>query len=510
MTGVVPRDGERGIAVDTAVTIAFSEPIDETTLNGSTVSLTDTEQGRTIGGRIELDGFSVVFTPAEPLRFGSEYSVVITDGIGDHSGNRLAHASTSSFWTRDMVTVSPAPALELQGLSGGSFIYGYVVVDVNSDGLKDLVYGGPRWVNDAGGWVNEPAEFTVLLNAVGGTFTEGNDIAFPLGTPKLVHPRDAKSADFNGDERDDIFFIGAGYDNDPWPGEENILLLSQPNGSFLDASSQLDNPVSGFSHSCAVGDIDNDEDADLVVVDIWGGSSPPAIYVLTNDGTGQFTSRTLHVSAASSMRWTASELVDLDNDGFLDLVLGEDGSSSKSMILWNTGQGKFDSAPLVLPPADPYFIVVDILPIDLNKDGYQDLVLSATKEYPVYEGQHLQALINLRNRDFADETPGHFPAQDTQAKWAYRIESADLDMDGDLDLVTLYDLAGPGEAQPIWLDDGNGVFSQLRLLSGGAPGTMIPIDVDSDGDTDFLKLSVEYFGNSQQVQRWAIVINNIR
>ena len=210
------------------------------------------------------------------------------------------------------------------------------------------------------------------------------------------------------------------------------------------------------------------------------------------------------------MVWTASELVDLDNDGSLDLVLGADSSSAISLILWNDGKGRFKNAPTMLPSPDPFFIVVDILPLDLNSDGYQDLVFSSTKESPAYEGQYLQALVSQTDGSFADETPSHFPSQDTRAKWSFRVEGADLDLDGDTDLVTLYDLAGPNEDHPIWLNDGSGVFSNTNTAPLSPPGTMIPIDVDADGDIDFLALSVYAFGNSEQVQRWTVVVNHTR
>jgi hypothetical protein len=79
-----------------------------------------------------------------------------------------------------------------------------------------------------------------------------------------------------------------------------------------------------------------------------------------------------------------------------------------------------------------------------------------------------------------------------------------------MDLVTLYDLAGPGETHPIWMNDGSGVFSQINLPAVSASGTMIPIDVDADGDLDFLALSVYAFGNPEQIQRWTVVLNQTR
>jgi hypothetical protein len=507
---VAPRDGARGIPPDTTITVAFSEPIDSSTVSETSLVLSEGQEGPAVGGNVAVEGQSLIFTPGQPLQFGMEYSAVLNAGIRDIAGNALAQAHAWRFRIEERFASASGPTIQLPGFSGGSFFMGYAVLDVNDDGLDDLIYGGPKWINSLGGWVDEPAQLTVLLNAGKGRFSKREGVAFPSGAPALVHPRDAKVADFNGDGKDDMFFLGAGYDQDPWPGEENLLLIAEPDGSFRDASDQLGNRVSGFSHSCAVGDIDADGDVDLVVVDIFGRFDPPAIYVLTNDGTGQFASRTQTVSGASSMKWTASELVDLDNDGSLDLVLGADSSGENSVILWNDRQGRFGSAPTLLPSPDPYSIVVDILPLDLNRDGYQDLVFSATKENPFYEGQYLQALVNDTDGRFADATSSHFPSQDGRAKWAFRVEAGDLDLDGDMDLVTLYDLAGPGETHPIWLNDGSGVFSQINLPAVSASGTMVPIDVDADGDLDFLSLSVSAFGNPEQIQRWTVVLNQTR
>jgi hypothetical protein len=507
---IEPSYSEEGIKVDSVITISFSEQMDESTIDSSSFQVIDAEQDVAIAGSLSFDGLSAIFTPTETLEFSKKYSVVITDSIKDLSGNNLTDSSTSWFKTEDILSTSNAAALELEGFSGGSFISGYAVLDMNSDGLDDLIYGGPKWINQKNGWVNEPAELTVLLNTGDDGFIKGNETIFPLGSPALVHARDAKADDLNGDGIKDILFIGHGYDSPPFPGEENVLLLSQPNGSFIDASNQLDNPVSGFSHSSAIGDIDNDGDVDLIVVDIYGGNANPSVYVLENDGLGQFTTRKIRFSGSSSFKWTASELVDLDNDGLLDLVLGEDGSRSISIVLWNQGDGVFRSAPTELPSADPYFIVADIISMDLNNDGYQDLLLSTTKESPVYEGSYLQVLINNKNKEFSDETPTHFPSQNLGHKWAYRIEKVDLDLDGDFDLVALYDLAESGYTQLIWINDGDGVFSILPLSDPNTRGTMIPIDVDADGDMDFMVLTVPFFGNNEQVQRWTTVLNNTK
>ena len=399
-----------------------------------------------------------------------------------------------------ILALNKKPPVLISGLSSGSFIYGYAVLDLNNDGLNDLVYGGPVWRNSENGFVNELAEITILLNQGEGQFFQGTDVIFPELAPALVHARDAKTADFNGDGYADLFFIGHGYDKPPFPGEENVLVLSQPDESYADLSGQLNNPVLGFTHSCAAGDIDNDNDIDLIAADLG------PVYVLVNDGTGTFTSHNLPLSTSS---WTSSELVDLNHDNTLDLVLGAGNSDSDSVVLWNSGDGIFGSDVSILPSNDGYPITTDILPFDLNNDGIMDLIITRTSESPFYAGSYYQGLINDGNKTFVEDQELRFPDHNLSTNWVMRLEKMDLDLDGDQDLITLYDLAESNKTELIWINDGDGVFS-LLILPESIRGTMIPIDVENDGDKDFLVLTVQSFGNDEQVQQWSTVINNTK
>lgn len=90
-----------------------------------------------------------------------------------------------------------------------------------------------------------------------------------------------------------------------------------------------------------------------------------------------------------------------------------------------------------------------------------------------------------------------------------RMEKIDIDLDGDLDLVMLYDLADSKNTQLIWINNGEGIFHLLPLPQE-MRGTMIPIDVDGDGDKDFLVLNVSFFGNNDQMQRWHVLMNTTK
>jgi hypothetical protein len=198
-------------------------------------------------------------------------------------------------------------------------------------------------------------------------------------------------------------------------------------------------------------------------------------------------------------------LVDLNNDDALDLVLGAAGLGTDSVVLWNPGNGAFGDDLTVLPTADDYPITTDILPFDMNNDGLLDLVIARTTD--TYEGSIYQVLINYLNNSFVVDAADRFVDHNLENNWIMRMEKLDLDLDGDQDLVSLYDLAESARTEEsIWINDGDGYFSLLRLPEH-LRGTMIPIDVDNDGDKDFLVLTVDYFGSDDQIQRWKTLIN---
>lgn len=229
---------------------------------------------------------------------------------------------------------TPTPAFDSPPKSA-AFRYYPIVMDINNDGRDDLIYAGPLWED---GWVNKKVPLTVMLNEADGWKEANHNDLFTGDKAEFTHARIMKVADFNGDGLPDIFIANHGYDIAPHSGEYNAILINNGNGFTVDTSSAAVN-YRGFTHALAVGDINNDGHIDVVVADITGSDVDDnyKVRVLTNDGKGNFSVKKVKTSSG----FTAAALIDVNNDGHVDLVLGGMDKNNKSTIILNDGKGTF-------------------------------------------------------------------------------------------------------------------------------------------------------------------------
>lgn len=154
-------------------------------------------------------------------------------------------------------------------------------------------------------------------------------------------------ADFNGDGQPDVFFVCHGIDFAPFPGENQRILLSQPNGTY----SNVQLPFSGFNHGGAAADLNGDGRPDVVLT-----SNQPQPYALLNNGDGTSFTQEFDRLPGTLSAFTF-ELIDTVGNGNYDLFVG-DGPPDGSMtlpngVLRNDGTGHFLSTPIVKFPNPP-------------------------------------------------------------------------------------------------------------------------------------------------------------
>jgi hypothetical protein len=317
-------------------------------------------------------------------------------------------------------------------------------------------------------------------------------------------------ADFNGDGRPDIF-LGRGADDFRPYGATNGLLLSQPDGTFVDASALLP-PLAGATGCAAVGDVNGDGYLDIYVGNVGAEGSGIGPYFLLNNGGTSFTMTTSNLppAVASLEVWYPTcAMLDVDGDGYPDLVLGA-GFRWPSVILLNDGHGDFTKRPPVsLPPGlldgpAPNTAAQSYAVIDLNGDGFPDLVVSQTQA-TAHAGHAIQALINDGQGGFTDQTSAYIAnAVDAAHNWIPSLKIADLNGDGIPDIaaeggILHRDHADPPVDPPIlaWVSDGLGHW--LPISASDVDPTWDPAlfisylvtDIDGDGLPDLIFFTVD-------------------
>jgi hypothetical protein len=279
-----------------------------------------------------------------------------------------------------------------------------------------------------------------------------------------------------------------GYDDHPFPGYQNTLVLSTPDGRWVDATGNLPQQ-DDFTHSATAADIDGDADTDLYYgnFDAQNEVNPQ---ILLND-SGRFTvgsNRLPSLVGLDRNHYSGCQFSDVNNDGSPDLILGA-ASGSESVVLRNDGRGVFTPIPGSMPPKDALVDRAhDIEPSDINRDGYVDLFIEYERPEDI---SYIQVLINEADGTFRDKTATRLEPFDRPVS-APVLELRDLNRDGALDLLAMpWD---PDNPDPIlFLNDGHGRFRREPFdvgLSGGHLCFAF-IDLEGNGGHDVL-LTLNY------------------
>lgn len=284
------------------------------------------------------------------------------------------------------------------------------------------------------------------------------------------------TGDVDGDARPDVLFGNGRHGAAP-----NHVFLSAPDGSFRfggDFGTGRD-----LTYSVPLADIDGDGKLDVIVGNAFG--EPSRIHLGT--GAGSFgAGRELQGSRSVATRSVA--VTDLDDDGDMDVILGNRGY--RDLVYINAGAGRFQPPALLDERPRP---TVFLAAGDLDGDGYPDVVAARTM------GQDA-VYWNDGDGRFSASTPLGDGGDDSLS-----ADLGDLDGDGLLDIVmgrsndrNLAYLNGGGRRFRTGLPIGDArvthtelfgltLLGMMGIIGGGHEASTRPVlvgDMDGDGDLD--------------------------
>ena len=358
---------------------------------------------------------------------------------------------------------------------------GVAYADVNGDGYDDI-FLHPAFQDDAGGFTSVQKEFELYLYKNGGYVYE--PINWGDKTPIKRHlARKIIVGDFDNDGDPDFYAACMGLDIPPYTGENSCFIINRlnENGSF-------DYRIHDFhfgAHEASSADIDKDGDLDIFSVGIRenGIQNQYKSKFFENKGNFNFPIWENRMQASYQKSWAHwrstyhSELVDIDEDGNIDLlVIGHewdryydwctedaDGNCGRGKVYWGDANGVFNEERKTFIPMVPNFgTSTDFDVVDIDMDGINEIIITRTggdiNSFPMegvninvnmgtsnyYGGHFIQICKVDTDRNIIDYTdqliesnklssPNNF-CQNPESSWFIQTRVEDYDGNGTLDI----------------------------------------------------------------------------
>lgn len=408
---------------------------------------------------------------------------------------------------------------------------GVSVVDINNDGWFDIYVCKSGTLNDG-----KPKSNKLFINQKDNTFKE---MAEKWGVNDEGFSTQSYFFDFDKDGDLDMYLVNhrpdfnntssINLENDSYFSKDSSDKLYRNDGEFfteITHKAGLVNKAWGLSAS--IGDFNNDNWPDVYVCNDF--ISPDMLYINNHDGT--FTNQILNTMNHISFSSMGSDFADVNNDLLPDLLVlemaAEDHVRSKrnmatmstgsfnymvevgyhhqymlNTFQLNQGNGKFSEisqmsglsktdwswAPLIADFDNDGFKDVFITNGILKEMSDQDFRVSLNDKFKQSEKPSFEEVTSMLSSNklsnYCFKNNGDYTFSKVAKKWGLDIKSqsngvayADLDNDGDLDLV----INNINEAAHIYRNNDTNNFIQLKLIGNSknkfAIGSKITITVN--------------------------------
>jgi hypothetical protein len=411
-------------------------------------------------------------------------------------------------------TATPLPALTLRNVAaeaGLTFRHGSFQESIAADPVA-MMGGGLCWLDfDDDGWLDlyvvnsyslHEVDFwmdrgglprnALFRNRGDGTFA---DVSAGSGADLALRGNGCIAGDIDQDGDTDIYVTADG---------PNALLLNQGQGRFTEGAEQAGIAAPEWSTAAAMADFDKDGLIDLYVasyIDLARkipqpiGLFPQDYYGLANHlyrnlGNGAFEDVAQQAGLTHEERGLGAIFSDLDRDGNLDLYVANDGQPNRLYL--NQGNGTFADISQAAG-VDDRGSGMGVGAGDYNGDGWFDLVVTNFEnEYnALYQNE-----TGKNGRPVFQYATFRMGIQGFGRKTGWGVSWLDLDLDGNLDLLTVHgkvpitDLEADRELIRYYHSRGDGTFrDDSRAVGAPEIGPLLArgmatADYDNDGDLD--------------------------
>jgi len=405
-------------------------------------------------------------TGAGPVSVSAVDSVTAVDVNGDGKPDLIVangNDNTVSVLLNTTVPGAPIPSFAApQTFATGAGPFSVTAADVNGDGKPDLTVAN----------VNTSTVSVLLNTTVPGATTPSFAAQQTFATG--ANPFSVIAADVNGDGMPDL--IVANFN----ASTVSVLLnTTVPGAATPSFSAQQPSATGSLPRSVTAADVNGDGMPDLIVAN-YNANTVSVLLNTTAPGaaTPSFAAQQTFATGTNPNSVTAA---DVNGDGKPDLIVGNSGANTVSVLLNTTAPGatspSFAAQQTFITGVGPFSVTA----ADVNGDGKPDLIIANVNANTV------SVLLNTTAPGAA--TPS-FAAQQAFATGTYpnSVTAADVNGDGKPDLIVsnqntstvsvLLNTTAPGAATPS--------FAAQQTAATSGPAAVTIADVNGDGMPDLI------------------------